>query len=149
MSIGKQPSHQPTLHQAHRPANPSNHSNGRHYDFHCRMGFCRMLQELERRLQQAPVKVSKSRAQAFVATLRESRRHTSSTRYTLEPLFEMCCLLYVPAAKVRPLPLGGCFAISPVFPSFAATLLKKNHKTQSEVPTAGTCAGAHSGRSTA
>ena len=75
-----------------------------------------LIQELGARLQQAPLKVSKSRAQAFVATLRENSKHDSSTRYTLEPLFEMCRLLCVPAAKVCPLPLCGSSATPPLFP---------------------------------
>ena len=79
-----------------------------------------LVQELGARLQQAPLKVSKSRAQAFVETLRKHTKHDSSTRYTLEPLFEMCRLLCVPAAKVCPLPLCGSFVVSPLFPSFAA-----------------------------
>ena len=92
-------------------------------DYHRLMCLCRMFQVLEKRLQQEPLKVSKSRAQAFVATLRKIRKHDSSTRYTLEPLFEMCRLLCVPAAKVCPLPLGRSFAISPLFPCFPAATL--------------------------
>ena len=81
-----------------------------------------MYQELEERLQQEPLKVSKSRAQAFVATLRKIRKHDSSTRYTLEPLFEMCRLLCVPVGKVCSLPLCEPSAISPLFPSFSVAL---------------------------
>ena len=80
------------------------------------MGLCRMFQELEKSLQQEPLQVSKSRAQAFVETLRKNTKHDSSTRYTLEPLFEMCRLLCVPAAKVCPLPLCGSSATPPLFP---------------------------------
>ena len=82
------------------------------------MSLCRMLQELEERLQQEPLKVSKSMAQTFVATLRNNRKHDSSTRYTFEPLFEMCRLLSMPAAKVCPLPLGGSLRSLLSFPLF-------------------------------